>query len=97
MAATLRPDSTATKAETPAGVTEERLRCNDDSCGARWVMAYQPEEHAAEGESVVETMREKAAELIASTHSAHDFKNYVWAGLTNGWVVVEKDLTAAGL
>ena len=45
------------------GVTEERLKCNDDTCGARWVMAYQPEEHAAEGESVVETMREKAAEL----------------------------------
>jgi hypothetical protein len=97
MAATLRPDTTDAKNPATSGLTEERLRCNDDSCGARWVMAYQPEEHAAEGESVLDTMREKAAELIASTHTAHDFKNYVWSGLTNGWVVVEKDLTAAGL
>jgi hypothetical protein len=96
MAATLRPDNTLNTPATPDGYREERLDCNDDTCGARWVMAYHPEEHAAE-EGVLDTMREKAAELIASTHSAHDFKNYVWAGLTNGWVVVEKDLTAAGL
>ena len=61
-------------------------------------MAYTPEDARAEtGASLVDTMREKAAELVASTHSFHDFRNYVWSGLQNGWVVVEKDLTAAGL
>ena len=49
MAATLRPDSTTTKPVTTEGYREERLHCNDDTCGARWVMAYHPEEHAAEG------------------------------------------------
>jgi hypothetical protein len=103
MAATLRPDSpdnnsAAAPADPPEGHIVEHIECAGDSCDARYVMAYSPDDARSEdGESLLDTMREKAAELVASTHSLHDFRNYVWSGLQNGWVVVEKDLTAAGL
>jgi hypothetical protein len=95
MPATLRqhdPNSTA-----PDGHIVEHIPCADGSCETHYAMAYAPDADDAADPTVLETMRAKAAELVASTHTLHDFRNYVWSSLQNGWVVVEKDLTAAGL
>lgn len=99
MAAILRQDSPERKAKTPEGFAEEHVKCADGSCDAKYVMAYHPSEIKAEdGSDVLGSMREKAAELVASTHSLHDFKSYVWGGLAQGWVVaLENDLSAAGI
>lgn len=99
MAATLRQDSPNSKSATPQGFAEEHIRCTDASCSTKYVLAYHPDEIRTEnGESALDAMRAKAAELVASTHSLHNFRNYVWAGLDQGWVqVIEKNLTAAGI
>jgi hypothetical protein len=99
MAATLRQGSPNSKAATPQGFAEEHIRCTDGDCDTKYVLAYHPDElRTADGTSALDAMRAKAAELVASTHSLHDFRNYVWAGLEKGWVVtLENNLTAAGI
>ncbi len=99
MAAMLRQDSPNSKVTTPQGFAEEHIRCTNGACSTKYVLAYHPDEARTEnGQSVLDTMREKAAELVASTHTLHDFRNYVWAGLEKGWVVqLENDLAAAGI
>jgi hypothetical protein len=99
MAATLRQDSPNSKAATPQGFAEEHIACKAGACGTKYVLAYHPDEaRDGNGESALDAMRAKAAELVASTHSLHDFRNYVWAGLEKGWVVtLENNLTAAGI
>jgi hypothetical protein len=110
MSATLRPDSPTTRATLPEGYVEEQLHCNHDGCSAQYVLAYHADDLRAERETnsqcysaeathetVLEKIREAAADLVAASHSPHDMKNYVWAGLTRGWIVVEQDLTAAGI
>ena len=45
---------------------------------------------------VLAKMREKANDIVANHQSLATARNYMWAGIEKGWVVVE-DLTAAGL
>ncbi len=99
MAATLRQDSPNSTIATPQGFAEEHIRCTDGACSTKYVLAYHPDEvRERDGDSALEVMRAKAAELVASTHSLHDFRNYVWAGLDKGWIVaLENNLTAAGI
>jgi hypothetical protein len=98
MSATLRQHDPNSTPAAPEGYVVEHIECADGSCTTRYVLAYPPDAATTEdGTTVLDTMRAKAAELVASTHSLHDFRNYVWSGLQNGWVIVEKDLTAAGL
>jgi hypothetical protein len=109
MPATLR-NADAPPHEAPHdGYVEEHLHCNHEGCDARYVLGYHQDELRAEREgnpkaypdgstheTVLHKMREKAHEVVASNHTLHEARNYVWAGIEKGWVVVE-DLTAAGI
>jgi superfamily II DNA helicase RecQ len=107
MPATLRHESCEPRS--PEGYVQENLQCNRDGCSARYVMSYHEDELRAEREgdpkayppgstheTVLQKMREKAGEVVEKHHGLHEARDFVWAGLEKGWVVVE-DLTAAGL
>ncbi len=88
----------------PAGYVEEHLHCNHENCDTKYVLAYHNDElrderegdPAKSQESLLAQMRAKANDIVASHHTLAEARNYVWAGIEKGWVVVE-DLTAAGL
>ena len=109
MPATLRHESSPSREPIPESYVQEHLQCNHDGCSARYILAYHRDDLRAEREgdpkaypehatheSVLEKMREKAGEVVSKHHSLHEARNFVWAGLEKGWVVIE-DFTAAGI
>jgi hypothetical protein len=109
MPATLRQESSQSREPMADGYVQESLRCNHEACDTRFTLAYHRDELRAEREgnpkaypegstheTVLEKMREKANEIVASHHSLQEARNYVWAGIEKGWVVIE-DLTAGGI
>jgi hypothetical protein len=73
----------------------EALKCNAKLCQVFYTLAY-GEHRIKEGRNVVEVMREKANNLIAEGHPAHDVQARVWAGIHQGWLDREQ-ATAAGM
>lgn len=109
MPATLRSESSEPREPLGDGYVEEHLRCNHEGCDTNYVLGYHRDDLRAEREGnpnayaeggthedVLEKMREKANDIVANHRSLKEARDYVWAGLEKGWVVVE-DLTAAGI
>jgi len=109
MAATLRnassqPTNSPSHEARPEGYVEEHLHCNHENCDTKYVLGYHGDDLRAEREgdpadsheTVLGQMRAKANDIVANHHTLAEARNYVWAGIEKGWVVVE-DLTAAGL
>ena len=104
MPATLRNAPSTPPEPLADGYVEEHLHCNHENCDANYVMGYHRDDLRAEREgdpvnsheTVLKHMREKANHIVANHHSLAAARDYVWAGIEKGWVVVE-DLTAAGI
>jgi hypothetical protein len=104
MPATLRNQPSKPTGDTPDGYVQEHLHCNHEGCDTNYVLGYHRDDLRAEREgdpadsheTVLAKMREKANDIVANHHSLAEARNYIWAGIEKGWVVVE-DLTAAGI
>jgi hypothetical protein len=88
----------------PEGYVEEHLHCNHENCDTNYVLGYHRDDLRAERagdpadsqETLLKHMRTKANDIVANHPALAEARNYVWAGIEKGWVVVE-DLTAAGI
>src|ERR1700722_14798762 len=105
MPATLRKTSVPPPQDArPEGYVEEHLHCNHENCDTKYVLGYHRDDLRAEREgdpstqheTLLAQMRAKANDLVANHPALAEARNYIWAGVEKGWVVVE-DLTAAGL
>jgi hypothetical protein len=110
MPATLRtstsqPSNAQPQESRPEGYVEEHLHCNHENCDTKFVLAYHRDDLRAEREgdpanepheTLLGQMRAKANDIVANHQTLAEARNYIWAGIEKGWVVVE-DLTAAGL
>jgi hypothetical protein len=104
MPATLRNQPSTPREPLADGYVEEHLHCSHENCDTNYVMGYHRDDLRAEREgdpataheTVLAKMREKAGDIVANHRTLAEARNYIWAGIEKGWVVVE-DLTAAGI
>ncbi len=75
----------------------EGVKCNDRFCQISYTMAYGTTEIRIQGgQKIPDVMRERAINVVASSHPVHSVEMYVWGGIEKGWLDREQ-AAAAGM